>query len=309
MRRENLKNIYGSLDQAVGDVFGNSVRMASRERVHGGDINDAYRVRLSNGEQIFVKTNSLNRADFFLTEADSLMALGFSGKIGVPELLGVGTDQGKGIAFLMLEYLESAPAVSSYWENFGHQLAKMHRAACGPFVKAENTEGKYGFTEDNYIGASPQKNSPKKRWIEFYRECRLLPQLTMAEEVLGPSLMKKAHRILERLEFWLREPEFPSLLHGDLWSGNILTGPDGKAWLIDPAAYVGDFEADLAMTQLFGGLPRRFYDAYHEINPIDKEGYLQRRDLYHLYHLLNHLNLFGRMYLGSVSEIINRYGG
>ena len=77
----------------------------------------------------------------------------------------------------------------------------------------------------------------------------------MAEEVLGPSLMKKAHRILERLEFWLREPEFPSLLHGDLWSGNILTGPDGKAWLIDPAAYVGDFEADLAMTQLFGGLP------------------------------------------------------
>ena len=114
--------------------------------------------------------------------------------------------------------------------------------------------------------------------------------------------------LLEHLDAFLREPEFSSLLHGDLWSGNVLRGPDGLAWLIDPAACVGDFEADLAMTRLFGGFPESFYAAYREINPPDPCGLDQRRDLYQLYHLLNHLNLFGAAYLGSVLDILRRYG-
>ena len=119
--------------------------------------------------------------------------------------------------------------------------------------------------------------------------------------------MKRADSLLEHLDAYLREPEFPSLLHGDLWSGNMMCGSDGKAWIIDPAVYVGDFEADLAMTRLFGSLPERFYAAYNEVNPIDRKGCAEREKLYDLYHLLNHLNLFGRSYLSSVAGIIREY--
>ena len=112
--------------------------------------------------------------------------------------------------------------------------------------------------------------------------------------------------MMERLDFYLPEPEFPSLLHGDLWNGNAVCGPDGKAWILDPAAYVGHFEAELAMTELFGGFPSAFYAADNEVNPIDG-GYRDRRDLYNLYHLLNHLNLFGGAYLISVQRILDRY--
>ena len=129
----------------------------------------------------------------------------------------------------------------------------------------------------------------------------------MAEKYFSDSLLQKADRLLSHLNQYMREPEFPSILHGDLWSGNILCGPDGKAWLIDPAVYVGDFETDLAMTQLFGSLPEKFYSAYNEINPVDWNGYKDRRLLYDLYHLLNHLNLFGGTYYDSVRKIIGMF--
>ena len=236
-------------------------------------------------------------------------ALGATRKIKVPEVLGYGIDERRGCSFLAMEYIESAPRTEAYWKRFGHQLAELHRAECGLFVNPEDEKQRYGFAEDNYIGAGPQKNDPSERWIEFYRECRLLPQIRRAERYLDLSVRRKADRLLDHLDSYLREPEFPSLLHGDLWSGNMMCGPGGSAWIIDPAAYVGDFEADLAMTQLFGSLPGTFYSAYSEINPIDREGYPERRKLYDLYHLLNHLNLFGAGYLGSVVEIINRFAG
>lgn len=300
---EEGNKLYSSVDNMVKTLFGATASVLSTAPVHGGDINDAYRVSLSTGDYIFLKTNSAANVNFFLTEAAGLQALRSSGKIGVPRILGAGTDAQKGISFLALEFIEGAPRIASYWETFGHQLAELHRAE---FLSYEN---RFGFHQDNYIGASPQKNQPCEKWIDFYRECRLLPQLAMAERYLDPSFMKKADHILEHLDSYLREPDFPSLLHGDLWSGNMLCGPDGKAWIIDPAAYVGDFEADLAMTQLFGSLPERFYDAYSEVNPVDWKGYRERKGLYDLYHLLNHLNLFGRGYLRSVVEIIERYTG
>lgn len=309
-----MEKLYHSLEELVKEMFGEGTHIVGTDRVHGGDINDAYRVNLSSGDPVFVKTNTRKNLRFFLTEARGLRALGASGKIGVPKILGIGTDEARGVSFLALEYIESAPRIDSYWETFGHELAGMHRAECLSFVadadeqeKKEKQGPRYGFSEDNFIGASPQKNQPKAKWTDFYRDCRLLPQITMAEGYLGADLRKKADRHLERLDSYLREPEFPSLLHGDLWSGNMLCGPDGRAWIIDPAAYVGDFEADLAMTQLFGSLPSRFYAAYSEVNPIDREGYVERKSLYDLYHLLNHLNLFGRSYLGSVAAILNTY--
>ena len=306
-----MEKLYHSLEELVKEMFGEGTRIVRMDRVHGGDINDAYRVSLSSGDPVFVKTNTRKNLRFFLTEARGLRALGASGKIGVPKILGIGTDEARGVSFLALEYIESAPRIESYWENFGHELAGMHRAECLSFVadadEREKQEMRYGFLEDNFIGASPQKNQPKAKWTDFYRDCRLLPQITMAEGYLGTALRKKADRLLERLDSYLREPEFPSLLHGDLWGGNMMCGPDGKVWIIDPAVYVGDFEADLAMTQLFGSLPSRFYAAYSEVNPIDREEYVERKKLYDLYHLLNHLNLFGRSYLGSVAAILNTY--
>lgn len=270
----------------------------------------------------------VDRARFFETEALGLQVLGAVRKIGVPEVLGYGIDRQKGFSFLLLEYIESASRIKNYWETFGHQLAELHRAECSILNKCEkdtlnadhvstcihesvtkrnvNEYFKYGFFEDNFIGSNLQKNLPKEKWIDFYRECRLQPQIEMAEYYLDSGVKKKCIRLLDHLDSYLREPEAPSLLHGDLWSGNVLCGKDGKAWILDPAAYIGDFETDLAMTQLFGAFPKTFYAAYNEVNPIDS-GYEERKNLYHLYHLLNHLNLFGRTYLGSVVEIINEY--
>lgn len=309
MNKEETGKTFCSLEETVKSVYGEQVSIVRADRVYGGDINDAYRLTLSSGDCIFVKTNSIGNAGFFRAEANGLEALRETGTIGIPQILGMGTDKQRRVSFLALEYIESAPRTGSYWETFGRELAMMHRAKCVPVIRPGEQEGKYGFSEDNYIGASPQKNRPGQKWADFYRECRLLPQITMAQRYLDLSLRKQADWLLEHLDSYLREPEFPSLLHGDLWGGNVLCGSDGKAWLIDPAVYVGDFEADLAMTRLFGSLPDAFYRAYHEVNPVDRKGYSERRGLYDLYHLLNHLNLFGSGYLGSVAEIIRRYAG
>lgn len=325
MINETFQIQYHSLEEAIHSVYGKDAEKIKTERVHGGDINDACRISLSIGETVFVKTNSIRNLNFFITEAHGLTALKAAGTIGVPKVLGMGIDEQKGFSFLLLEWLESIPCIRNYWETFGHELANLHRAALfraeepqtDKYPQREHrhscfrgTDGqpllRYGFEEDNFIGANPQKNRPMASWIDFYRECRLTPQIKMAEHYLDSQLQRKITYLLDHLDSYLREPEFPSLLHGDLWSGNVLCGPDGKAWILDPAAYVGDFETDLAMTQLFGSFPSPFYSAYQEINPIDK-GYEERKDLYHLYHLLNHLNLFGRSYLGSVAEILNGY--
>ena len=318
--KKNIPMEYHSLKEAIHAAFGNHAEIFKTDRIHGGDINDTYRISLSTGKKAFVKTNSIRNTRFFLTESQGLLALRQTEAIGVPKVLGTGIDEQKGFSFLLLEWIESIPRIRNYWETFGYELANLHRAA---LFRAEEpqtdkyrhsyfrgTDGqpllRYGFEEDNFIGANPQKNCPMASWIDFYRECRLTPQIKMAEHYLDSQLQRKITYLLDHLDSYLREPEFPSLLHGDLWSGNVLCGPDGKAWILDPAAYVGDFETDLAMTQLFGSFPSPFYSAYQEINPIDK-GYEERKDLYHLYHLLYHLNLFGSSYLGSVAEILNGY--
>ena len=296
-----------SLEDAITTLFGDGLRIVSRRSIFGGDINDSYCLSLSDGTAVFMKCNALKNISFFEAEAKGLEALGKAGVIGVPKAYGIGTDQAQGISFLLMEYLEAAPRINGYWETFGRELALLHQADCSGFAKAER-DLPFGFESDNYIGATPQTNTPKANWLTFYRECRLMPQIKMAEGYLDLGTKKQCNKLLENLDSYLTEPAFPSLLHGDLWSGNAVCGPDGKAWILDPAVYVGHFEAELAMTELFGGYPAAFYDAYHEINKIDS-GYRDRRDLYNLYHLLNHLNLFGGSYLHSVKNILNRYVG
>ena len=294
-----------SLDQAITSLFGENLRIVSKRPVHGGDINESYCLSLSDGSAVFMKCNSPKNLSFFEAEAKGLDALRKTETIGVPKALAMGTDKAQRMSFLLMKYLEHAAKLTKYWEIFGRELAMLHRADCAEY--AEAAEGRpFGFTHDNYIGASPQINTPKEDWTTFFRECRLLPQIKMAERYLDSKMRKQITKLMDHLDSYLVEPEFPSLTHGDLWSGNAVCGPNGKAWILDPAVYVGHYEAELAMTELFGGNPQSFYDAYHEVTPIDR-GYHDRRDLYNLYHMLNHLNLFGGTYLGSVQRILNRY--
>lgn len=298
-----------SLEQAVKEVFGPDVQILDTKRIYGGDINDAYCMKLTDGTKVFLKMNAIAKKEFFTAEVHGLEALHSFNAISVPEVLTMGTDAHRDCAFLLLEFIESQRPEKTYWEMFGHQLAMLHRSECGKLAVNVKNNGKYGFKEDNFIGSSPQKNRPEQSWIDFYRNCRLAPQLDRARHYFSEDIQRKTEWLLEHLDQYLWEPEFPSLVHGDLWSGNMLCGRGNRPWIIDPAVYVGDYETDLAMTQLFGSLPQTFYDAYSEINPVQWNDYEERRDLYHLYHLLNHLNLFGSAYLESTEQIIRRYAG
>lgn len=276
--------------------------------VYGGDINDSYALTGADGKRIFLKTNDIKKAGMFEAEAAGIEALAFPGMIRIPEIIGCGTDRGKGISFLALSFVGSTQKKRDYWETFGARLGQLHRADVSFLTADFASPGVYGFVMDNFIGSTPQSNTPNESWIDFYRQSRLEPQIRRAERYFSGKTLKAADWLLSHLDRYITEPEFPSLLHGDLWGGNVLCGDDGDAWLIDPAAYVGHYEADIAMTELFGGFSRGFYEAYGEVCRLDEEYRECRRELYQLYHLLNHLILFGRSYLGFVERILLRYG-
>ena len=226
--------------------------------------------------QAFLKQAAAARADAFAAEADGLEAL--RPHIRVPQVLDRGVKDGK--AFILLERLDLRR--SGDWKALGRMLANLHRQT-GP---------RFGWHRDNYIGLAPQINAWHDDWAAFFLECRLRPQASKAGVSLPANNLLLNHR-----------PQ-PSLLHGDLWSGNAGFTTDGPV-VFDPAVYYGDREADLAMTELFGGFPRAFYDAYDEAFPLDA-GYEKRKHLYNLYHLLNHLNLFGSGYLAQVEATLGR---
>ena len=303
----NLPPNYNSLAAALVDLFGTSIAIADTERLSGGDINKAYGLTLNNGQHVFMKANAKNNAAFFTAEAAGLTAIAKTKAIGTPEILCTGTDDGEdvGYSFLLLKYIKSAKPAKNYWEDFAQNLAAMHKADTGVFLEKGES---FGFFQDNFIGSRPQANTPSDSWISFFREHRLEPQFKSADSYFESEDRSKITKLLDHLEDFLIEPDKPSLLHGDLWSGNVMCGPDGKAMLIDPACYVGHAEADLAMTELFGGFPQNFFEAYREANPL-QPGYENRRDLYNLYQLLNHLNLFGPSYLGPVLSIVDEYVG
>ena len=292
-----MRDIAGIVREALGkEVAKGGVRSVS-----GGDINDAYLVALEDGQKIFLKINTPGNAAFFSAEQAGLEALRKTDAIGVPKAITAGVS--RDCSFLIMEYLEAGPRKPDYWERFGRQLATMHKAETGEWTP----QGKYGFTQNNFIGAGRQNNHICDSWIDFFREYRLEQQFIWAGEYFDAYGRKAMQSLLDHLEDYLVEPEFPSLLHGDLWGGNCVTGPDGSAWLIVPAGYVGLAGADLARTELFGGFAPAFYGAYKEMSPL-LPGYADRRELYNLYHLLNHLNLFGEAYYGSVMRIVRRYG-
>jgi protein-ribulosamine 3-kinase len=226
----------------------------------------------------FLKEGAAQRADAFAAEADGLEAL--RPYIRVPRVLDRGLKSGK--AFILLEHLDLRRGGD--YAAMGRMLAELHRQT-GP---------RFGWHRDNYIGLAAQKNAWCDDWAEFFLECRLRPQASKAGLELPSLKLLEGHK-----------PQ-PSLLHGDLWSGNAGFTAEGPV-VFDPAVYYGDREADLAMTELFGGFPREFYRAYNEAFTL-ADGYERRKHLYNLYHLLNHLNLFGSGYRGQVKATLGLLG-
>ncbi|MDQ8023310.1 MAG: fructosamine kinase family protein [Moraxellaceae bacterium] len=290
--------LRGDIETLVRSVTGTGFRLRDLSPVSGGDINACLRVTGNDGDY-FLKLRPAAEQDVFAAEADGLSALGQCPAIRVPRVLTLG--QAADQAALLLEWLDLRPLTGDETgRRAGAALAELHRQ--------EGT--RYGWSRDNYIGHSPQANTPQDSWARFFVQRRLQPQLTLAAsqghrgrlQQLGEQIAERASALF--LEYRPR----PSLLHGDLWSGNaaITDGPDGpRLTLFDPAVHYGDREADLAMTELFGGFPLPFYAAYRKAWPLD-EGYERRKPLYSLYHVLNHLNTFGRSYLAQAERMAER---
>jgi len=266
--------------------------VSSSHPVGGGCINNGAILHTSSGERFFLKTNRRTPKDMFAREAEGLDAIRVSGGPTVPRTYLYGPD------FLLLENLAPSKRRGDYWENFGRQLGTLHN----------QTNSHYGFQYDNYIGSTPQPNAWTEDGCFFFAERRLLFQAQLAQErgLLDGSYVARTEALAARLQALI--PAQPaSLIHGDLWSGNAMSDSQGNPALIDPAAHYGWAEAELAMTTLFGSFPRSFYDAYQEVRSL-APGYEERYPIYNLYHLLNHLNLFGSGYLSQVRAVLNRYG-
>ncbi|MBP1465768.1 fructosamine kinase family protein [Candidatus Chloroploca sp. M-50] len=233
-----------------------------------------------------------------VAEAYGLRRLADAGSVRVPRV--VADDDGTcGIAFVLSDWITSN-GMEPDQALLGTNLAQLHRT----------TQATFGLEQDNFLGGTPQANSLMLSWTTFFRECRLLPQikLAVANGFLTTSRHAALDRLVDRLEEWLAIPGEPALIHGDLWSGNLVGMADGTPILIDPAVSFSHREAELAYTELFGGFGPRFYAAYQAAWPLEP-GYAERRDLYNLYHLLNHLNLFGLGYAAQVDQIVCRYVG
>lgn len=258
----------------------------------GGSICESFAVSLASGDTLFLKTRQPAPARLFACEANGLAALASIGALRVPAVLDVGED------FLLLEFIAAGRAAPDYWQQLAQGLAAMHRQPVGDF----------GFEEDNYCGLTPQPNPRLADGFAFFGEHRLLYQAAMARDkaLLTSTDVQQLERLVKDLPNRLPS-EPPAMIHGDLWSGNIHCDPQGQPVLIDPACHRGWREADIAMTCLFGTLPDRFYDAYQHCLPMPA-GWQQRMPIYNLYHLLNHLNLFGGGYLQSVRSGLSQLG-
>ena len=300
--------------------------------VGGGCINETMQVSLEDGSRFFVKQNRIALRDMFETEAAGLRILedatggGTSGNAGsssgnangsnsgggsnsgdgtnsggstirIPKVIGLTDDHESGQAFLILTFIGEGRRTGDFDRRFGQALAGMHR----------NTAPRYGLDHDNYIGRLPQKNDRRDIWADFFLECRLEPQFAMARGRghFDGSARQSLDRLGKRLPELIPD-EPPSLLHGDLWGGNYLCDSKNRPVLIDPAVFYGHREAELAFTTLFGGFGPDFYKGYEEQWPL-QPGFRDRRDIFNLYPLLVHVNLFGGMYVSQTEAILRRF--
>ncbi|MFZ2162827.1 MAG: fructosamine kinase family protein [Sideroxyarcus sp.] len=285
------QKLFPLLSAAIHNATHRPFEVCGATAVGGGSINEAFCLEGTNNECYFLKLNDARHYPMFEAEAAGLAAITATNTVRVPQPIahGIAGDR----SFLVLEYLELSPQGDA--RRLGKQLAALHRC--------KGTQ--FGFAQDNFIGTTPQSNTWKDNWIDFWREQRLGFQLQFAaQNGYGGQLQSLGEKLLDTLPAFFEgyNPQ-PSLLHGDLWSGNHAYTEDGAPTIFDPATYYGDRECDIAMTELFGGYPANFYSAYREEWPLH-EGYEIRRDLYNLYHVLNHANLFGGGYVSQAEQLM-----
>ena len=286
--------LAGVIENAIGESF----ELTGTEPVGGGCIHAALRI---NGEtaagkkSFFAKVNEAEKRGMFVAEKDGLAAIGKAGAIRMPRVVAQGAEEER--SWLVLEWLDLAPLAGPSAGKLGEALSTQHRLP----------QEKFGWARDNFIGSTPQINGWSTDWISFYRDRRIHAQLRFAAHKRLPSKMiDRGERLLADIAvFFGTYAPAKSLLHGDLWGGNVAALADGTPLVFDPAVYVGDREADLAMTELFGGFPKEFKAAYVTAWALDV-GYGTRKNLYNLYHILNHANLFGGGYVRQAEQTIEK---
>jgi len=306
--------LLAHLASAIREATHHPFVIRNQSPVVVGSINEAYRLDGDDGSRFFLKLNDARHHTMFVAEAKGLEAIAATNTIHVPRTIAYGIAGGQ--SFLVLEHLDLNPHGDE--QLLGEQLAALHRStfdrAYPDSLSSEEVNSRhsrtlpqFGFTIDNFIGTTPQPNGWKGRWIDFWREQRLGFQLRLSEQNgYSGNLQTLGERLLSALPaFFSGYEPTPSLLHGDLWGGNHAFLADGTPVIFDPAVYYGDRECDLAMTELFGGYSEVFYAAYRAAYPLDA-GYLVRRELYNLYHILNHANLFGGGYARQAEQMMHK---
>ncbi|POY37365.1 ketosamine-3-kinase [Solitalea longa] len=286
-----MKTIF---QQALSQALNTEVTVTDFRALEGGSISKAAKIE-SNEGPFFIKWNDASYHKLFETEELGLLKLRKVLPDFVPQFIGSGIVDYT--AFIILEWIEPAKLKPDYWEDFGKKMALLH----------QNSDNSYGLDYTNFIGSLPQYNAIGNSWIDFFITNRLqvLIENAFNKNLLGNSHLKKFFGFYSKLYSLIPE-EKPALLHGDLWTGNVLCGNDGLVRVCDPAIYYGHREMDLAMTTLFGVFNERFYDTYNQYFPLEP-GYKERFNIHNLYPLLVHLNLFGLSYLSPIEQILKAY--
>jgi protein-ribulosamine 3-kinase len=262
--------------------------------VGGGCINTAYQVQ-TDTQSYFLKVNSPALSDMFEAEAKGLSEMQALNSVRIPEVITYGQTEQH--SYIALEYIHLTGLRGQSQGLLGNQLAELHR----------HEHDFFGWHTNNTIGSTPQYNERQHDWPTFWQQQRLAPQFKLAyKNGFGGSLQSKGEQLMSNLHhFFEGYTPIPSLLHGDLWGGNAAADENGAPVIFDPACYYGDRETDIAMTELFGGFGNDFFNAYHAEFPLDP-AYKTRKTLYNLYHILNHVNLFGGGYAGQAENMINQ---
>lgn len=289
------EHIRQEAKQLLDNHYKQAVNIENSQPVGGGSINEAWKLKTSQGD-IFLKHNSAGKyPGMFEREANGLQLMRDSKSIPVPEV--IGTGQAQDDAFIVMEFLNPAKRKNGFWKEFAENLAGMHKT----------TNDEFGLDHDNYMGSLQQYNKFHELWYDFFILERLEPQLRLArnEGKMNKNHVIKFEQLYKELQSIVPE-EKPALVHGDLYSGNFVVNKAGQAAILDPAVAFNHREVDIAMSTLFGVFDQQFYEAYHQHFPMEK-GWQDRLDIYNLYPLLIHVNLFGMGYLSSVERIIRSF--
>ena len=287
--------IKSHIQTQLSSLIGNKVNIEGYSSVGGGSINQSYRLR-TNENDYFLKLNVADRfPNMFETEKKGLQLLSENTSLQIPKVI-LNGDYEK-TSYILMDYLAKGVPSNDFWKDFAYGLAEIHRCSAERF----------GLDYDNYIGSLPQSNRQLDSWSEFFQNERLLPLIKMAKDSgkWEHSLNTAFDNLFTELNSMF-PVEPPSLIHGDLWSGNFMCSESGFASIYDPAIYFGHREMDLGMTTLFGGFSNEFYEAYNEAFPLEK-GWQERLEIANLYPLLVHVNLFGESYLQSIKSIMKQF--